>query len=200
MGRIHIHPDTFPGTGFDTGFDFAIALANTWDVWFEDPEKLKTPTALDQFLSGQGWEGSRETEQPELDAVRQLRSELRSIFTSPTAGEATGKLTTLLGELAVVPRLTIDEPTTGPVIVAFGPRPGADLPEQLRVVAGLGLADALERWGVDRFRMCDADRCEDVFVDTSKNGRRRYCGVRCQNRINVAALRQRTAQAQQGHD
>lgn len=196
MSQTHLHHDTI----HRSGFDFAIALANTWDVWFEDPEKLTSPAALDQFLSGQGLEGLHSTGQPELDAVRQLRSELRSIFTSQTAAEAAGMLTALLGTLTVAPALLIDEPTTGAVTVAFGPRPEARLPEQLRVVAGLGLAEALERWGVDRFRMCDADRCEDVFVDTSKNGRRRYCGVRCQNRINVAALRQRTAQAQQDHD
>ena len=191
MRQTHIHHDTIHASGFG----FAIAVANTWDIWFEDPEKLKTPASLDQFLAGQGWEGIPSSGAPELDAVRQLRSELRSIFASQSADEAAAVLTALLNGLTVAPVLMVDEPTAGAVTVAFGPRPEAALPEQLRVVAGLGLAEALERWGVDRFRMCDADRCEDVFVDTSKNGRRRYCGVKCQNRINVAALRQRAAQA-----
>lgn len=180
---------------FGRGFGFAVGLANTWDLWLDDPEKLKTTEALDAFLVTQGWESLPRTDDRELEPTRQLRSELRSIFASRTAHEAAGMLAALLRGLVVEPRLTVDDPEDGGVAISFGPRDGADLTEQIRVVAGLGVAGALERWGVDRLRMCDADRCEDVFVDTSKNGRRRYCGVRCQNRINVALMRERNAQA-----
>lgn len=178
-----------------SGFGFAVGLGNTWDIWFDDPERLKTTGALDEFLATQGWESVPSTDDRELEAARQLRSELRSIFASQTAHEAAAMLATLLNGLVVEPRLTVGDPADGDVAISFGPRDGADLMEQMRVVAGLGVGGALERWGVDRLRMCDADRCEDVFVDTSKNGRRRYCNVRCQNRFNVAALRRRTAEA-----
>jgi predicted RNA-binding Zn ribbon-like protein len=32
-----------------------------------------------------------------------------------------------------------------------------------------------------------------VFVDTSKNGRRRFCSTRCQSRVKAAAHRSRAA-------
>lgn len=181
----------------EPGFGLAISLANTWDIWFPDPERLNTTQALDEFLRDHGWESPPSTKKQELVVVRQLSSELRRIFASESASEAAGLLAALLDGLVVSPRLIVDEPSVGAIAVGFGPRPDADLLEQVRVVTGLGLAGALARWGIERFRMCEADRCEDVFVDTSKNGRRRYCGVKCQNRVNVAALRERTSRARQ---
>ncbi len=193
MRQMHYSHDA----GDDPGFAMAISLANTWDIWFPDPERLNSTQALEEFLHDHGWESPPLIEEQELTGVRQLRSELRRIFASESASEAATLLRDLLAGLVVAPRLIVDEPSVGEVAVGFGPRPDADLLERVRVVVGLGLAEALERWGVARFRICDADRCEDVFVDTSKNGRRRYCGVKCQNRVNVAALRERTARAQQ---
>lgn len=183
------------GEGF--GFAMAISLANTWDIWFPDPERLSTTLALEEFLRDHGWEPPPSIEEQNLTGVRQLRSELRRIFASESASEAATLLMDSLAGLVVVPRLMVDEPSVGEVAIGFGPRPHADLLEQVRVVVGLGLAGALEHWGLARFRICDAGRCQDVFVDTSKNGRRRYCGVKCQNRVNVAALRERTVRAQQ---
>ncbi|HLU95849.1 MAG TPA: CGNR zinc finger domain-containing protein, partial [Thermobifida alba] len=40
---------------------------------------------------------------------------------------------------------------------------------------------------------CARDGCRTVFVDTSRNGRRRFCSVTCANRVNVAAHRARAA-------
>jgi len=33
--------------------------------------------------------------------------------------------------------------------------------------------------------------CDRVFVDTSRNGTRRYCSTSCQNRVKTAAFRAR---------
>jgi predicted RNA-binding Zn ribbon-like protein len=47
----------------------------------------------------------------------------------------------------------------------------------------------------ERFRTCDADDCERVFFDTSKNASRRFCSTPCQNRTKTAAFRRRQARA-----
>jgi predicted RNA-binding Zn ribbon-like protein len=44
-----------------------------------------------------------------------------------------------------------------------------------------------------RLGVCDADRCDRVYVDTSKNGTRRFCSPACQNRIKAATFRARHA-------
>lgn len=44
-----------------------------------------------------------------------------------------------------------------------------------------------------RMGTCAAERCDVVFVDTSKNGSRRFCSTSCQNRTKTAAYRSRSA-------
>ncbi|WP_165553335.1 CGNR zinc finger domain-containing protein [Kribbella capetownensis] len=44
-----------------------------------------------------------------------------------------------------------------------------------------------------RLRRCEAERCEDLFLDATKNRTQRFCSTACQNRTKVAAHRARTA-------
>jgi predicted RNA-binding Zn ribbon-like protein len=37
--------------------------------------------------------------------------------------------------------------------------------------------------------------CGTVFIDTSRNGRRHFCSVRCANQVNVANHRRRRREA-----
>jgi predicted RNA-binding Zn ribbon-like protein len=43
-----------------------------------------------------------------------------------------------------------------------------------------------------RLGVCSAPRCDRVFVDTSRNGSRRFCSTACQNRVKAAAFRAKT--------
>lgn len=60
---------------------------------------------------------------------------------------------------------------------------GAGCATGLAMVVGLGAAD--------RIGVCTAAPCDRVFVDTSRNGNRRFCSSRCANRAAVAAFRAR---------
>ncbi|MBO0839743.1 MAG: CGNR zinc finger domain-containing protein [Sciscionella sp.] len=42
-----------------------------------------------------------------------------------------------------------------------------------------------------RLGVCTAPACDRVFVDTSRNGTRRFCSTACQNRVKAAAFRAR---------
>jgi predicted RNA-binding Zn ribbon-like protein len=42
-----------------------------------------------------------------------------------------------------------------------------------------------------RAGVCDRPGCDIAFVDTSRNGRRRFCASRCATRVHVADHRQR---------
>jgi predicted RNA-binding Zn ribbon-like protein len=44
-----------------------------------------------------------------------------------------------------------------------------------------------------RIGVCTAARCDRVYVDTSRNGTRRFCSTTCQNRVKAAAFRARQA-------
>jgi predicted RNA-binding Zn ribbon-like protein len=54
-----------------------------------------------------------------------------------------------------------------------------------------GLALAIGSDLAGRLGVCQAERCDRVYVDTSKNARRRFCSTTCQNRTKTAAFRQR---------
>ena len=43
--------------------------------------------------------------------------------------------------------------------------------------------------GRGRLGICEAPRCDRVYVDRSKNGTRRFCGLNCQNRVKNAVHR-----------
>lgn len=55
------------------------------------------------------------------------------------------------------------------------------------------LAMALGSASAGRLGVCDAPRCDRVYVDHSKNGTRRFCSTPCQNRVKNASHRRATA-------
>lgn len=101
--------------------------------------------------------------------------------------DAAAVVNRLLGQVQVRPRLVAHDDR--PAHLHFE-APGARPHERLIVNSLLGLAGLL---GADPERLgtCVADGCEVVFVDTSRNGRRRFCTQRCANRSHVAAHRAR---------
>lgn len=54
-----------------------------------------------------------------------------------------------------------------------------------------GLAMVVGSGDADRLGVCTAVPCDRVFVDTSRNGNRRFCSARCANRAAVSAFRSR---------
>lgn len=70
------------------------------------------------------------------------------------------------------------------------------LPHVLRAVINVGTALHLTTRGMHRLGRCEAgeyagDPCRRVVVDVTRNGRQRYCSVRCANRAAVRRHRAR---------
>ena len=65
------------------------------------------------------------------------------------------------------------------------------LPNGWAAGCATGLAVVLGGSRSDRLGVCTAPRCDRVYVDTSRNGTRRYCSTSCQNRVKTAAFRTR---------
>lgn len=51
---------------------------------------------------------------------------------------------------------------------------------------------------VDYLRLCVAERCDNVFLDATRNHTQRFCSTACQNRTKVAAHRSRGGLTQAG--
>ncbi|WP_084958494.1 CGNR zinc finger domain-containing protein [Thermoactinospora rubra] len=69
--------------------------------------------------------------------------------------------------------------------------PEADIVARVRDTTAGGLAMVVCFSDGRRLGRCEREGCEVVFVDTSRNGRRRFCSLTCANRVNVAAHRAR---------
>jgi predicted RNA-binding Zn ribbon-like protein len=69
--------------------------------------------------------------------------------------------------------------------------PDAPLADRMAVEAAMAFVDVIRQGELDRLRVCDAEDCDDVVVDLSKNRSKRYCSTTCSNRVNVAAFRAR---------
>src|SRR5262249_6872223 len=66
-----------------------------------------------------------------------------------------------------------------------------DLAARVKALTAAGLAYLIaEGWG-SRLRRCQPPVCAIAFVDTSRNGTRRFCSVRCANQVNVSNHRVR---------
>ncbi len=81
------------------------------------------------------------------------------------------------------------------LIAVTGAHPGTDDSLAVGWAAGCatGLAVVLGSDLHDRIGVCTAARCDRVYVDTSRNGTRRFCSTTCQNRVKAAAFRARQA-------
>lgn len=157
-------------------------------------ESLHTPADLAAWA-----DASRLTPTPELDptpadvtAARRLRDALWRLAAARIDGEppAAADLTALNAAAA--------HPPLAPQLTAGGARrwaAGATGGHLLATVAG----DAVALFGGpqrERLRRCSGERCDLLYVDTSRPGNRRWCSMaRCGNRHKVRTLRTRRADA-----
>jgi predicted RNA-binding Zn ribbon-like protein len=122
-------------------------------------------------------------------ALRPWTARLRAVFEAGSAAGQAGLADALLVEADCRPRL-ISHADGQPFHFHYAPA-GASLAARVRALTASGLAQVIDGGAGARLRACDRAGCGVAFLDTSRNGRRRFCSVRCANQVNVAAHRQR---------
>lgn len=165
----------------------AVELVNTRSE-LTGEERLATPDDLARFLAEHGGEWSVTEE--DLGRVRRVRERLRAAMEAPDEGAAAEMLNQILQEVRAVPRVTLHG-DDGPPHLHFEPEEPRDPAGWLGAAAAMGLAVVLCEHGRERFGVCEASNCRDVYVDASKNRSRRYCSEGCTTRESVAAFRRR---------
>ncbi|MEU8659224.1 CGNR zinc finger domain-containing protein [Actinoplanes philippinensis] len=176
-------PDT------EEALHFVVDLANTAaGASRSGADELTTLTELDALLVA--YSGRKDRDQAELDAVRETRDLLREVWTLDR-DDAVEAVNRMLREAHAVPYLTRHDGSDWH-IHATGP--DAPLAERIRVEAAMALIDVIRMDETGRLRVCDADDCAGLFIDLSRNGSKRFCSVRCGNRVNMTAFRARQKQ------
>ena len=122
-----------------------------------------------------------------LDAIRRLRSQIRSIFEAASDEQAATGVNAILRASGAAPYLGIHG--SGPHMHVA---PAESTPAGwLGATIGMGLAELVVNFGTNRFGVCSADDCRDVFIDVSRNHSRKHCSARCTNREGVRSYRRR---------
>jgi predicted RNA-binding Zn ribbon-like protein len=161
--------------------DFAARLVNA---------DLESPDGLEAYLESRQWL-QRRAEERDLAPLRRLRRELRPIFEASDHGdeeEVVRLVNTLLARHPVTPYIAGHDRESWHLHVS---EKGSSVAALITAECVMGLATLVVDFGPTRLGVCSADRCEQVFVDTSPNQSRRYCSDRCSSRANVAAYRAR---------
>jgi predicted RNA-binding Zn ribbon-like protein len=169
---------------------FAVALCNT------DPsasrtgeDELATIDQLKALLDRYPFSGRIDHDEAELRDVHRTRALLRHVWTldRDDAVEAVNKM---LRDAKALPRLVRHDSLDWHM---HATEPDSPLAERLRVEAALALIDVIRMNEMDRLRICEADDCAGLVLDLSRNGLKRFCSVRCGNRMNMIAFRERRA-------
>ncbi|GGI05623.1 CGNR zinc finger domain-containing protein [Egicoccus halophilus] len=121
----------------------------------------------------------------------ELAAELDPLF-GADADATVAAVDARLAALDVRPRLTTHDGRDPHL--HFEPD-GADTVTRLRVNCLMGIAAVVADAGPGRLGRCGAAHCEVVYVDVSRNGRRRFCSTACANRTHVAEHRSRRRDA-----
>lgn len=147
-------------------------------------------SAAARALGGDGRRTPRVTA-GDAEVLARFASEMRLAFHAVREGDFAAATTTVNSQLVYAgARPQLDPQPGGGWQVHFH---GSDDTLATGWVAGCatGVALALGSDLAGRLGTCDADRCDRVYVDTSKNGSRRFCSISCQNRTKAAAHRAR---------
>lgn len=171
---------------------FVVALVNTAaGASASGDDELAAPEQLDRLLDEHSYSGRRDGDARELGEVRRSRARLGRFWQSGTE-ESVELVNRMLSGARALPRLVRHDHLDWHI---HATEPDAPLAQRIEVEAALAIADVIRAGASDQLRTCAADGCGGVFVDLSRNGSKRFCSVRCGNRTNVSAYRERHAAA-----
>jgi len=181
---MHFAPDA------EESLDFVAALVNTEaSASRSGTDELATVAQLEAMLIRYTYSGRIDHDEAELQDVRQTRTLLRRVWTLDRDA-AVVEVNRMLSDANALPHLARHD---GSDWHMHATAPDAPLAERIRVEAALALADVLRMNETGRLRVCEADDCTGLVLDLSRNGSKRFCSVRCGNRMNMIAFRQRRA-------
>jgi predicted RNA-binding Zn ribbon-like protein len=176
------------GRYLECSLTLAEDLVNTYDPISGEDELTGVPALID-FVRAHEVSNPGKATTADVTRVRDLRTKLRSVFDASDQENAVKILNGLLSESGARPELTNHDGE--PLHLHYSP-PGTPLAPRLTAETAMALTVVIAEDGFDRLRICEGERCEDVFVDESRNRSRRYCSPAvCGNRASVAAWRAR---------
>jgi predicted RNA-binding Zn ribbon-like protein len=170
----------------DVGVTVAVALVN--ELTPGQVRSRPMPDPIDRPAAAARAVAAERVTLREAEGLAELAAELRPVFGSHVDRAAT----TLNGLLARFPATPVLSKEDGEWRLHQHPV-DVGLVAEWAAICGTDLARLLGAGEHGRLGVCEAPACDRVFVDTSKNGSRRFCSTPCQNRVKAATFRHRRA-------
>jgi predicted RNA-binding Zn ribbon-like protein len=144
---------------------------------------------LAAFLASWNYSGRIDHDEAERREVAETRDQFRQLW-SLGVDDTVETINRMLRAASALPRLARHDGTPWHL---HATDPDAPLVERIRVEVALALVDVIRSGETSRLRPCEAPDCTGLLVDLSRNGSKRFCSVRCGNRMNMIAFRERAA-------
>lgn len=162
-----------------TAAQLAVALVNAGPA--------ASPAALDDVLATYDYRPADAVDTAEARELTRWADRLRPVFAETDVTGRVRLVNELLAAVAAPPYISQHDGRAPHFHYAEHDAP---LVHRVKAYTAGGLAHALCD-DPDRIGRCDRPGCGTVFVDTSRNGRRRFCSTRCANQTHVADHRRR---------
>jgi predicted RNA-binding Zn ribbon-like protein len=182
----------------DTVVGMAVALVNLLTPGEDRSRAYEPPAGAERaarlntlFKSAASRTHVTETD---ADAFGPVAAHLRAVFAAVAAGDIDGaahQVNDLLAATGAHPAL--ERHDGEPWHIHFHSADETSAAKGWAAGCATGLAIVLGGELYDRLGVCTAPHCDRVYVDTSRNGSRRFCSTTCQNRVKAAAFRERHA-------
>ncbi|MFD2415246.1 CGNR zinc finger domain-containing protein [Amycolatopsis pigmentata] len=150
-----------------------------------------SPGELALALRSQRTQRVADVSRTDVEELREYAVRLRKVFAAVEdahVDEACERLNAILRETHAAPVLSRHD--NEPWHLHFH-APEAGWARSWAASMATALAVVLGSPVHDRLGICTALACDRVYVDTSRNGTRRFCSTSCQNRVKAAAFRAR---------
>ena len=167
----------------------AADLVNTLGSDGEDT--LTSQAQLDDYVERWEWTGTMRRDHDELESVRALRPRFRSLWGSDEL-EVVEIVNQMLHDGQALPRLVRHGDWDWHLHATPDDAP---LARRMTVEVVMAMVDLVRAGELARLGTCEAQDCDRVLVDLTRNRSRRYCSTTCGNRVAAAAYRERRAAA-----
>nr|WP_026550114.1 CGNR zinc finger domain-containing protein [Arthrobacter sp. Br18] len=168
--------------------EFSVALANTdAAASTSGDDELATKEHLGGLIADHRFSGRIDGDDQELADMVGLRRDFRRIW-ALDRDAMVKEVNAILESGEVLPRLARHDGLDWHLHAAS---PDAPLATRIRLELALALVDVIRAAETERLRVCEADDCAGLLLDLSRNRSKRFCSVRCANRVNMVAYRKR---------
>jgi predicted RNA-binding Zn ribbon-like protein len=147
-----------------------------------------TPDTVNDVLSTYDYQPANDVDPAQARELTRWADRLRGVFVESDVTRRVQLVNELLADVAAPPYISQHDGRAPHFHYAEHDAP---LVHRIKAYTAGGLAHALCD-DPHRIGRCDRPDCGTVFIDTSRNGRRRFCTTRCANQVRVADHRRRS--------